>query len=211
MEFSAFLKIIPNISRTHLPGEISQHKMAPPERAEVLRKNNRPASAKLAAVLALIYPKDNISTLALIVRNTYRGVHSNQIGFPGGKPETHDRDLLATALRECHEEVGVHSKRITPIISLTPIYIPPSNFMVSTYLAHTTETPTFVLDPREVVELIELPLATLLNDQNVKSILMETSYSKSIEVPVFSFGKYNIWGATAMILSELKDIINCAK
>src|SRR5690606_39673314 len=88
-----------------------------------------------AAVMALFYPDaGNGTNLLLILRNTYNGVHSNQIALPGGQMEKDDKDLINTALRETYEEVGAVPDQIQVIRSLTKVYIPPSNFEVTPYL-----------------------------------------------------------------------------
>jgi len=207
MEFNQFLNIIPKITSSLISGKISHDKMAPAERKKLmeaynLEKNN----PKKAAILMLIYPKNEKAHLVLILRNSYKGVHSAQIGFPGGKPEPEDDSLQATALRETFEEIGVASEKINIVRSLTEIYIPPSDFLVYPFLGFSTENLNFVPDSREVAGIIEWPIAELLNNKNCILKEMATSYSANIEIPVFKANNHFIWGATAMILCELKDI-----
>src|SRR5690606_35731247 len=137
----------------------------------------------------------------------YPGVHSAQISFPGGQADPEDTDLTQTALRETFEEIGVTSQEIDVVMPFTEIYIPPSNFLVMPFLAVAAQTPTFVPNPDEVTAIIELPLEVFLDDSIVISAEMETSYSQKIEVPAFKFEDYIVWGATAMIMSELKETI----
>ena len=97
--------------------------------AELKALSEKPSDYRRAGVMALFYPgPDQLAHMLFILRNTYPGVHSSQIGFPGGQQEKSDRDLLHTALRETEEEVGVPAGRICPIRSLSRVYIPPSNF-----------------------------------------------------------------------------------
>ena len=137
MKFQSFLDNIPDIQQQKLLGEISHLKMCPPERADLMKNIDlNTINPKLAAVLMLIYPKNNLAHLALILRTSYNGVHSSQIAFPGGKVETFDADYQQTALRETHEEIGISPELINVIRDFTPIYIPPSNFMVYPFLGY---------------------------------------------------------------------------
>jgi 8-oxo-dGTP pyrophosphatase MutT (NUDIX family) len=208
MEFFDFLKYVPKIAKETLPATFSHAKMIPPERIEFL--NNQDFSnvnPKKAAVLMLFYPKKSITHLALIVRNTYPGVHSSQIGFPGGKVEEFDNSLEATALRETYEEIGVSSEKINVIRAFTEVYIPPSNFLVSPFLGFSEHELIFEPSPDEVAGMIELPLNQFLDEKNVVKMDMSTSYAKHIQVPAFQVNEHLVWGATAMMLSELKEMI----
>lgn len=181
-------------------------KMAPIERMDALKKLNKDhLTPKIAAVMMLVYPKNGISHIVLIIRNSYPGVHSSQIAFPGGKTELIDKDLAQTALRETEEEVGVHSSSIEVVRPFTEVYIPPSNFMVTPFLGFTETTPKFILQPEEVAGIIEMPLHELFNDQIVVERKLMTSYAIAVDVPAFKVQEHIVWGATAMMISELKE------
>jgi len=208
MEFSKFLQIVPKITKVTLPGESAHAKMSPPERlAKVNEIDFSVVNPRRAAVLMLVYPTDGQAALALIERNAYKGVHSSQIAFPGGKIESFDSSPLYTALRETEEEVGVPREIINVVCPFSELYIPPSNFKVSPFLAYSNQTPLFIPDPREVASIVELPLSVLLDDRFTEMRRMATSYSQSIDVPVFNVGAHAVWGATAMMLSELKEVL----
>lgn len=183
--------------------------MAPEMRvAEMKEWARRPERFKKAAVMALFYPGlDQLTRLLFILRNAYPGVHSGQIGFPGGREEENDRDLLETALRETQEEVGVPSELIEPIRPLSRIYIPPSNFEVSPYMGICRHRPEFHKQESEVADLIEVSLSDILNDANLITRRLSTSYAKEIEVPAFQLEGNVVWGATAMMLSEIKSLL----
>jgi 8-oxo-dGTP pyrophosphatase MutT (NUDIX family) len=208
MEFSHFLELIPKITKTPLPGESAHAKMSPPERMEKMKTIDFSAiNPKKAAVLMLVYPKNGRATLTLIERNSYKGVHSSQIAFPGGKIESFDASPLYTALRETEEEIGVSREQVNLICPFSEVYIPPSNFCVWPFLGYCNELPVFIPDPREVASMVELPIADFLDDRNTEIRRMATSYSESIDVPVFMVGEHAVWGATAMMLSELKEVL----
>lgn len=208
MDFQDFLQIVPDFSSVILPGEEAHNVMVPKERIEILNKLNfKEVNPKSAAVMMLFYPKDGITHLVLIIRNSYEGVHSSQIALPGGKYEITDLNFEQTALRETHEEIGIHPKKIEVIKALTQLYIPPSNFMVYPFLGICKEEITFYPDPDEVSGIIELPLSTFLSDIFITNSKIKTSYADAIEVPVFKFNEHIVWGATAMMLNELKEVL----
>ena len=189
MIFQEFEKKIVKVTKMKLPGEAVQFKMAPMERlAELKRIAYKKNTAKRAGVLALFYPTiDNKTHFALILRKTYMGVHSAQIGFPGGKFEDSDISLKETALRETEEEVGIVRNSVSILKQLTEVYIPPSNFFVQPFLGITKTNPIFKLQEEEVEELIEVPLTHFMDD-SIKTIqILSTSYAKDIEVPAFNF------------------------
>lgn len=209
MNFDEFLKSLSKIKNIPLPAEDSQFKMAPPFRKELLQsRKNDIKEAKKAGVLALFYPNINHeATLVLILRKTYNGVHSAQVGFPGGKLETGDASLKEAAIRETFEEVGVAINTIEVIKTLSYVYIPPSNFYVQPFLGITKHTPKFIKQDNEVEDIIEVPLKHLLDESVVRKKIVSTSYSVNIEVPAFKLNGHVVWGATAMMLSEIKDLL----
>ncbi len=191
-----------------MPGEASHYKMEPEIRRnwrERIAKND--LEPKRAAVMALFYPFEDTTKLLLILRKTYKGVHSNQIGFPGGKVEQGDRDLLHTALRETEEEVGVPVDAVTVLKKLSEVYIPPSNFLVQPYLGLYQNPLSFTIQEAEVEALVEVSLSDFLDADNEIEQEMRTSYADTITVPAFKLNGYTVWGATAMMLNEIKDLL----
>ncbi|QZK90513.1 CoA pyrophosphatase [Flavobacterium sp. CHNK8] len=208
MDFQEFLEIVPEIINSHLPAFDAHIKMAPLERIESLKKVDVSNEIhRLASVLMLLYPKNGKVHLVLIVRNSYDGVHSAQVAFPGGKHEKDDLDFSYTALRETHEEIGIDPSKIKIIKPFTELYIPPSNFMVYPFLGISKEPLDFIPDPLEVAQIIEIPLMLLLNNEILVNKKQITSYSNEIFVPGFNINEHIVWGATAMILSELKEVL----
>lgn len=187
----------------------SQHKLAPSLRINELdaidintKKPNK------AGVMAVFYPNNKgITHLVLILRKTYKGVHSNQVGFPGGRVENYDRNLMQTALRETEEEVGIPQAEVRVLKKLTKLYIPPSNFWVHPYIGLIDRTPELIRQESEVEKILEVDLEDFLDEKNLISQELSTSYAKNIQVPAFSLNGHIVWGATAMMLSELKDLL----
>jgi 8-oxo-dGTP pyrophosphatase MutT (NUDIX family) len=209
MVFNSFLDAVVKIKHLELFGELSHAKMSPPYRLELAKKMQAKAkSAKKAGVLALFYPNADFNTnFVLILRKTYKGVHSAQVGFPGGKYEEGDNDLMTTAMRETEEEVGVPTSILNIIKPMSPLYRPPSNFIVHPFLAVSECKPLFRKQEDEVEDIIEVSLLDFLNDRNVLMTRVPTSYNVEVEVPAFKLNDHIVWGATAMMLSELKDLL----
>lgn len=209
MNFELFLNSISKIEKLKLPGEASQIKMSPPYRLDLIEKQREAMkTAKKAGVMALFYPDVYQKTkLILILRKTYKGVHSAQVGFPGGRYEIDDASLEYTALRETYEEIGVPIETIKVLKKMTPMYIPPSNFTVNPFIGITTKTPQFIKQDDEVEGLIEVALSHFLDEKIVMNTSVSTSYKAAVEVPAFQLNDHIVWGATAMMLSELKDLL----
>jgi len=207
MDFGSFLSLISEIENKELGGNSSQFKMAPNERKILSSLSIERRSPKKAAVLALFYPNnDNKTCFSLILRPNYKGVHSKQVSFPGGKFEKKDENLENTALRETYEEIGVQSEDIVIKKQLTNTFIPPSNFIVSSFIGIISHTPRFIYN-HEVEKVIEVKLVDLLHEATVTSKKINTSYMNNIDVPYYKLNGYMVWGATAMMLSEIKDLL----
>jgi 8-oxo-dGTP pyrophosphatase MutT (NUDIX family) len=208
MDFQDFLEYVPKLVEVNLPAKEAHFKMVPFERLESLKNQNLESiSPRNAAVMMLLYPKNGRTHLVLIVRNSYEGFHSAQIALPGGKYEAKDQTYVNTALRETQEELGVHPEIIEIIKPFTNLYIQVSNFMVYPFLGICREEIVFVPDGTEVVNIIELPLNDFLNDDLIVTTNMSTSYAKNIEIPAFKINGNIVWGATAMMLNELKEVL----
>ena len=209
MDFQDFLNNSPKIRKINLPGEAAHEKLAPRFRVQELQKMEiEQRNPRHAAVLAVFYPgRNNQTYFILILRKTYPGVHSNQIGFPGGRVEKADRNLEQTAIRETEEEVGIPAGEIEILAKITPLYIPPSNFWVQPFLGCTRATPELIPQEEEVEAILEVNLDDLLHDSCLTTRSLSTSYAKEVEVPAFLLEGQVVWGATAMMLSEMKDLL----
>lgn len=207
MNFSTFKGKIAQLKTLDLGGLEAQFIMAPKIRKEFSKETIKKANPQKAGVLVLFFPdKKNETHFLLTKRATYNGNHSAQISFPGGKEEKSDASIIETALREANEEVGIIRENVKLIRNITENYIPPSNFLVTPILGYINKTPEFTTN-YEVDEIILVSLKDLLDVNNQTSIKMTTSYMKNIEVPCFNFNDTIVWGATAMILSEIKELL----
>jgi len=189
-----------------LPGQQAQYKMVPPGRERTRLENITYSNPKRAAVLILIYPKQEAPHIVLMKRNSYPGVHSDQISFPGGKLETFDKNLEQAAVRESNEELGILPSQVTILGELTQVYIPPSNFLVNPFVGFSEERPEFVPDNKEVTEVLEVPFSDVLNPDNSSNVELDVR-GNQIEVPAYTLNGHVVWGATAMMLSELTSLI----
>lgn len=170
--------------------------------------HNVASNAKKACVMLLLFKKENQWYTVLMERPESPYAHSKQISFPGGGLEKEDHTLEAAALRETEEEFGIPSQNITIIGRLSHLYIPVSNYLVHPFVGYLTEPPTYIPDPSEVAEIIEVLVEDLLNPNLTKTTKIKTSSGLLLkDVPYFSVNNKIVWGATAMMLSEFVEIV----
>jgi len=207
MDFIYFQHIISKLKTTKPGGLDTQFELAPKIRLKFSEDKINSLSPKKAAVTALFYPNSKNETCFLLtLRAEYNGTHSSQISFPGGKFDPVDQSLEKTALRETYEEVGINEKEISLFKQMTDVYIPPSNFLVTPFLGFLETQPEFRKN-HEVEELITISVTDLLKDSSVSTTTLTTSYAKNMEVPCFVLNNYVVWGATAMMLNEIKELL----
>ncbi len=188
-----------------LPGIEAQFKMAPPVRNKT---PNIPKDVRHSAVCILLFKQENEWHTLLIKRTEDGGTHSGQISFPGGRFDQADLNLTYTALRECEEEVGIPINDIIVLGNLTPLYIPPSNFMVTPILCTIDHLPKLILSEQEVAAVYTFSLRDLFDPKIKKELVVRQSDQKEKEMktPAYQADNKIIWGATAMMLSELEEI-----
>lgn len=204
----SYQKIRQALRRATPPGWVAQKKMAPPYRQTLVDKGKyNPNQPKIAAVLILIFIKDNQLYFPLIHRNTYPGPHSNQIGFPGGKIEETDDNLQQTAVRETYEEIHALPDKIEVLGKLTQLFIPPSNFIVHPFIGLYNAPPLFVPDEHEVKNIIHVNLLNFLQNPPTTTHSVHTEMGQ-FQVPAFNIDNNQIvWGASAMILNEFLSLL----
>lgn len=168
-----------------------------------------PEGRPSAGVLLLFYDLNGETHLLFTRRTDLVEHHKGQICFPGGSQEATDPDLLCTALRETFEEVGVQPEHVEPIGQLHDIVSRGSNFVITPYVGvvHTPLPYPFAHAQHEVEEILEVPLAGLLDEANVirEAQRME---GEDVETLSYRFGDHVIWGATARILRQLLELLS---
>ncbi len=206
-KFTQFIKKVECQFLKPLPGWESQIKMSPITRKMEMDKLKNKIAPRESAVLILFYPHQNEIFTVFIKRPKYPGVHGGQIAFPGGKFEVEDFDLTHTALREAQEEIGLEPKQVTILGSLTTLFIPPSNFNVLPVVGYTLTRPNFIPELEEVDEIIEVKVSDLINPENSRDREILHRNKTKVQVPAYCPNDLVIWGATAMIINELIDVI----
>ncbi len=162
---------------------------------------------KKSGVLLLFYPDEGAVYFPLIKRPQYPGVHSGQVGFPGGKMEPSDQDILFTALREAEEEIGIDAGKVEVLGRLSDLFIPTSNFLVTPVVGLMQEKPSFVPEQREVARIITTEVISLFHPEVRKQTQLAVGGGMYLDTPYFAVEKEVVWGATAMILSELVQVL----
>jgi 8-oxo-dGTP pyrophosphatase MutT (NUDIX family) len=206
--FQLFIDNLKTNLQKPLPGEEAQFEMAHVKREKLEDLLTDYQNYRPSAVLILLYPNEQQQTSVLLIeRMTYNGHHSGQIALPGGKVEPTDTDLQATALREFFEETGADAMPKV-IGKLTPVYIPVSKFMVQPFVSYVEQKPKFMASAYEVNEIIEWEINQLLNPDIIKETTIEPTPGLKLKTPYFDVQGKVLWGATAMMLNELKHILN---
>ena len=188
-----------------LPGKSAQERMSPTVRFTGFMLPDK-TKAKSSGVLILLYPK-NSGVATVFIERTAFGPHGGQISLPGGKKEKNDSSLIATALRETSEELGIDVSSIHVLGELSSLYVPNSNFNIFPVVAYQDIIPKMSKEDKEVKSIIEIGLSELFHPDNkgVKSFI-KSGYN--IEAPYYNANGHVIWGATAMIMSELEVVLN---
>lgn len=190
-----------------LPGFEAQLKMsgshATPDWYEVTEDH------RVACVMLMLFPKKSGWNFVLIERSHEdpHDKHAGQLSLPGGKMDDNDKTLEDCALRETYEEIGINPGQIGILGALTPLFVKVSNFLVHPFIGFTTDYPKFVIQTSEVHQIIETPVQLLLDDSNKKPADILVREFKLKNVPTYQVQGKNLWGATAMILSEFEHIL----
>lgn len=158
-------------------------------------------------VLVMLYQKNGDWCTTLIVRPSNSRVHPGQLAFPGGKKEEQDTDLQATAIREAWEEVGVQVSDNQILGNLSTVYIPPSNTIVTPYVAYLETPPTFTIQPNEVDIVLQPTIKDLADPINVREKRVQMPTGEQFPLPAFQVGDFLVWGGTARMISELNKLV----
>ncbi|KAA6434020.1 CoA pyrophosphatase [Dyadobacter flavalbus] len=203
--FSLFTSQLTKKLKYPLPGESAHRIMQASSKLRLYFKPN--ARTRKSAVLVLFYPHKDEIYFPLILRPAYDGVHSGQVAFPGGRYEPTDEDLMRTALREAQEEIGLRLTDVKVLGILTELFIPASNFYVLPVIATMPYRPDFYPDPREVEDIFEIKLEEI-SDVNIIGSSDIQIRGEQVHAPHYMVQGYKIWGATAMMISELLTVLN---
>jgi 8-oxo-dGTP pyrophosphatase MutT (NUDIX family) len=211
MEFERLIAHLESRLNQGLPGKEAHLDMAP-QPIDLRRFDPKlPENHRKSGVLLLFYPESRQSFFPLIKRPDYPGVHGGQIALPGGKMEQDDPDVIFTALREAEEEIGVDSGKIEILGRLSDLYIPTSNFLVSPVIGFLEEKPKMIPEEKEVQRIITTDLQHVLNLDLRKRKILELSSGFKLDTPYFEIDGEVVWGATAMILSELSWLLSSVR
>jgi 8-oxo-dGTP pyrophosphatase MutT (NUDIX family) len=202
-----FIEQFSTIMKAGLPGEECHLEVSPLGRKKSSDALLEAVSPKESAVAILLFEKNGFPSSLLIERSVYNGSHSGQIAFPGGKKDDLDLDLCYTARRECFEEIGVASDALELVGALTPVYIPVSNFKVQPFVFWVNQLGELKPNPDEVVDIFDFPLRRLKEDCLGRTSIQVTEVMQLNEVPYFDINGRVVWGATALMLNEMRVLI----
>jgi 8-oxo-dGTP pyrophosphatase MutT (NUDIX family) len=188
----------------YLPGKEAHLLLQPSNR---IYYEKIPEKAQLSAVMLILHPVEEDLHIIAILRPQYDGIHGGQVAFPGGKKENKDASLQDTAIRETEEEIGFQIAKQHILGYLTDIYIPISNFRVRPFVTLINKLPELHTNPLEVENTIDISCNDLVAEKAVQFRKLETHRYGNLVVPCFVMDNQIIWGATAMILSELREIL----
>ena len=195
-----------------LPGEKAHQEMVPGKRISAYEAIKQNLSFRSSAVSIILSPFGDSFQGILIKRTSYDGAHSGQIAFPGGKKDPEDLDLMATAIRETKEEISLHLSQNQLLGALTPVYIPVSRFMVQPYLFLVEELPDLVKEEKEVAEIITYDALEFVNKSSVEYTSIQLARGTTMkDVPFFNIQNQVVWGATALMLNELRTLFREVK
>lgn len=203
-EFDSFEDLIETLKQRladDLPGPSRHLAMAPSHRGIIDPDTARERFHLEGAVLVLLYPSAGGASVVYTIRRADLRNHGGQVSFPGGRREEGE-SLEETAIREAGEEVGIDREAVELIAELTPLYIPPSRYIVHPFVGAARSRPDFTRGEDEVDRILEVPLRKLLDPES-RSVERWNIRGQESDVPFFDVADVRIWGATAMITSEL--------
>jgi 8-oxo-dGTP pyrophosphatase MutT (NUDIX family) len=190
-----------------LPGEEAQYRMSRWRLHSTAEYLKQYPNHRESAVALLLWPEADTYRTVLIRRPEYEGAHGGQMALPGGQKDPSDCNLLDTAIRETREEIGVELGADQILGKLSPLYIPVSNYLVQPWVALLEQRPVFHPDPAEVSALLDFDLSLLLLPDTLKSSMRVLGNGLKAETPYYDIEGSEVWGATAMILSELAAVL----
>lgn len=208
IDFNSFIAQL-QIQLSHLPGEKAHAALMPINRPFTSDALKRKPNYRRSAVAIILFPENDKIKSILIQRPDYDGTHGGQISLPGGKMDDTDVDLEYTARREAFEEINLPIDAGIYLGKMSEIYIPPSNFLVEPNIFYVNELPELTGDIREVQSIITFNLFDILHPDSFKiGDINNINQLTRKNVPYFEIQGHKVWGATGMILAEMKEIIS---
>jgi 8-oxo-dGTP pyrophosphatase MutT (NUDIX family) len=189
-----------------LPGSMAHEQMRAVPTGPLVPRFEHAQPPRPGSVLILLFPGEAGFSFPLIRRPDYGGTHSGQVSLPGGKAEAGE-DSVATALREAWEEVGVPQHQVEVVGTLSPFFVIPSNFMVTPVLGFTPVRPIFTADTVEVERILFGNLDDLIREDAVREKEILAARRFPLRAPYFEIDGEVVWGATAMMLNELRVVL----
>ncbi|MDX1642139.1 MAG: CoA pyrophosphatase [Balneolaceae bacterium] len=205
MALHSFHQFLKERSQKELPGRDAQMKMSPvPLDPDFVLPRDKSKTAHPSSVLVPLFPDENDNLHVIFTLRTESIRHAGQISFPGGRREG-DESPEETALRETEEEIGVHRKKIELSCSITPLYLHRTDNQITPFVGFLEEKPELIPNPAEVKEAFTTPLDKLISGENYVEEKWELSYA-TFHVPYWDIHDVPLWGATAMMMSELLEL-----
>lgn len=206
IDFEQLLIRLASRLKEPLPGPVAHEIMRAVPVGNTIPKFAHKTPPRPGSVLLLLYPDDNKVLFPLIKRPDYEGMHSGQISFPGGKAEPGE-DIIATALREGQEEIGIDQQSVNIIGKMSDFFVIPSNFMVTPIVGYVMEKPLLTPDPIEVARILHGDVESLLPDEVIRKKEITAARSFQMMAPHFEIENEIVWGATAMMLNEFRTLL----
>jgi 8-oxo-dGTP pyrophosphatase MutT (NUDIX family) len=189
-----------------LPGAVAHEPLRATPTGMIKPKFDHSLPPKPGSVMILLYPDGNQIKFPLTKRHEYLGAHSGQVSLPGGKAEPGET-AIETALRETEEEIGVNAHQIKVIGQLSQFFVMPSNFMVIPVVGLVEQRPVYQAQQSEVVRIIEGNLSDLIQPDAIRTKEIVAAKIYPMLAPHFEIEGEVVWGATAMMLNELRVIV----
>ncbi len=207
MNFDELTRFLEKRVQLPMPGHDAHQKMKPTLANGAPLKLKHSTPPRKGGVLILLYEDEGTVRFPLIQRPNYEGIHSGQMALPGGRYEEEDKDQYATALRESNEEIGVDQAKVKIIGSLSEFFVAASNYMVLPVIGKIDFTPQFIPEPREVHDVVTPPISQLVDPIRLKEKEITVRSGFKMQCPYFDLEGRTVWGATAMMLSEMVEIL----
>lgn len=179
----------------------------------VARRDTAPEDdIRAAAVLLALFEEAGEARLILTKRPEHLPTHQGQIAFPGGKLDPSlDADLVAAALREAHEEIGLDPGLVQVIAELDHIGTVVSSFSIAPFVGYLEERPDLVPAPGEVTSVFDVALSELLAEETWREEIWDLSWAPAAAMPFFELASETVWGATARILTNLLTFLTTSR